>query len=299
MSHELLVFFTSPRGVDVFWSPLVITILGGVILALILNSSDKPKKAKKEKKNKYSKNDKGLSIKEVQRLIKKEIDKRLILQSQQYQPLPPRNSVSSTNDEQIIWIIGFFLLALTIGYAKYQSQVLDYSVIGATSLLGFWMGTIIFSIIKGTISGKGWIIYTTTICILSLLALPLLYMSYNPIYSPEGISNLQQIANDTGFLGLFTNYGANGLLFLILQVVGFTLLYGSWLYILLTLIFMTTSTLVVTNVRAKALWLWLSIRTSKFGKPIKGTIVVVVMYVLSFLFISGFVYEWLRVANHL
>lgn len=289
MIQEILVFFTSTRGVDVFWSPLSVAILGGLVLAIILRSGSKSEKSDSDRK--------GLSLTEVRDLIKSELGSR---------PRPPRpassrndKSTQNNNDEGVIWLLVIGLLFLAVGYARYQNHVLDYSVIAATSLFGFWVATVIFSLLKGTISGSGWTIYTVVVALLSLLALPILYLSLNPIHSPDGISNLQQVATDEGLMGLIRNYGAEGLIFLTFQVMGFIVLYGSWLYILFTLIYMASSSLVVTGVKGRPFWFWLTIRTSKFAKPIKSTIIVVILYVLSFILISGLVYEWWRPASNL
>ena len=290
MIQEILVFFTSTRGVDVFWSPLSVAILGGLVLAIILRIGSKSEKSDSNKK--------GLSLTEVRDLIQSELESR---------PRPPRPTSSRNNkstqnnndDEGVIWLLVVGLLFLAVGYARYQNYVLDYSVIAATSLFGFWVATVIFSLLKGTISGSGWAIYTVVVALLSLLALPILYLSLNPIYSPDGISNLQQVTTDEGLMGLIRNYGAEGLTFLAFQVMGFIVLYGSWLYILLTLIYMASSSLVVTGVKCRPVWFWLTIRTSKFAKPIKSAIIVVILYVLSFILISGLVYEWWRPASNL
>lgn len=57
MLQELLIFFSSARGVDVFWSPLSVAILAGLILAIVLKSDSS--------KEKNSKGSKGLTLSEV------------------------------------------------------------------------------------------------------------------------------------------------------------------------------------------------------------------------------------------
>ncbi|MFM5368305.1 hypothetical protein ACET9U_00905 [Aeromonas veronii] len=283
-----MVFFASARGVDVFWSPLSVTVLGGLILAILLRNGSTDKEAIRRNK--------GLTLTEVKNLIQSELDNRPRQQSIHVQSSNSKNQ--SGNDD----FFGFFVIGLvflSVGYARYQNQVLDYSVVAATSLFGFWVATILFSLFKGTISGRGWATYTIVVCVLSLLALPILYLSLNPIYAPDGITNLQQVATDSGFFGLIKNYGAEGVSFLFFQVIGFFVLYGSWLFILLSLIYMASSTLVVSGARGRQLWFWLSIKTSKFGKPVKGTIIVSILYLVSFFLISGLVYKWLLPVSNL
>jgi len=286
MFQNLMNFFASSRGVDVFWSPLAVTVIGGIFLAIILKDKSKTQ----ENNHKLT----GSTIGEVTRLIAEELDKR---------PKHSSNTVSRRSnsnrrgdDNAIVFFVGA-LFFLAIGYAKHQNQVLDYSVIAATSLFGFWMATLVFSLIQGTISGTGWTIYAFTVSILSLLALPILYLSLSPLYAPDGIINLQQVAIDRGLIGLIKEYRAEGMIFLVFQVMGFAVLYGSWIFILLTLVHMTSSTLVVTGVTGRTFWLWLSIRTSKFANPVKATLIVTILYVISFVFISGLAYEWWRPAN--
>lgn len=292
MIQEVIVFFSSARGVDVFWSPLSVAILGGLILAIILRNENKPDKGKAD--------DKGLSLTEVRGLITSELDRRPSKVPKTQSSLPPRNNNSiQSNNEGVFGLLVVALLFLAVGYARYQNLVLDYSVIAATSLFGFWVATVLFSLVKGTISGWGWVIYTVAVALLSLLALPILYLSLNPIHSPEGISNLQQVANDEGLIGLITNFGAEGVSFLIFQVMGFIVLYGSWLYILLTLVYMGSSSLVVTGSRGRVVWFWLTLKTSKFAKPVQSTVIVIILYALSFVLISGLVYEWWRSASSL
>jgi hypothetical protein len=283
--QELLIFFASARGVDVFWSPLSVAIIAGVILAIILKSGNTPK----ERSNKS----KGLTLTEVKTLVQSELDKRPI-----QRPATPRAASSQqTTDDSFIWVFVIGLVFLAVGYARFQNQVLDYSVIAATSLFGFWVATVVFSLIKGTISGKGWVTYIVVVCIFSLLALPILYLSLNPMYSPDGITNLQQVATESGLFGIFKNYGAEGFLFLTFQVMGFVVLYGSWLFILLSLVYIASSTLVVSGSQGRPLWFWLSFKTTMFAKPIKGTIIVSILYFLAFILISGLAYEWWRPAT--
>lgn len=280
--QELLIFFSSARGVDVFWSPLSVAILAGLILAIVLKSDSS--------KEKNSKGSKGLTLSEVKILVQSELDKR-----SKPQPATIRTTrVSQSTDNSFIWVVVMGLVFLSVGYAKYQNQVLDYSVIAATSIFGFWATTVIFSLLKGTISGKGWATYIVVVFILSLLALPILYLSLEPMYSPDGIINLQQVATESGLVGLIKSYGAEGIIFLTFQVMGFFVLYGSWLFILLSLVYMASSTLVVAGFNGRVIWLWLALKTTKFAKPIKGTIIVSILYLLSFVLISGLAYEWWR-----
>ncbi|EGR1752209.1 TPA: hypothetical protein ACX3GK_004464 [Vibrio parahaemolyticus] len=281
MLQELLIFFSSARGVDVFWSPLLVAILAGLILAIVLKSN-----------NSKEKNSKGLTLSEVKVLVQSELDKR---PRSKPQPAMARTTrASQTTDDSFVWVVVMGLVFLSVGYAKFQNQVLDYSVIAATSIFGFWAATVIFSLLKGTISGKGWTTYIIVVCILSLLALPILYLSLEPIYSPDGITNLQQVAAESGVVGLIKSYGAEGIIFLTFQVMGFFVLYGSWLFILLSLVYMASSTLVVAGFNGRVVWLWLSLKTTKFAQPIKGTIIVSILYLLSFVLISGLAYEWWR-----
>ncbi|BBA33288.1 putative uncharacterized protein [Methylocaldum marinum] len=61
----------------------------------------------------------------------------------------------------------------------------------ATSIFGFWFAGVVFSIMSGTLSGRGWAVYAATVLILTILALPMLYLGMTPIYAPVGIENLQ------------------------------------------------------------------------------------------------------------
>ncbi len=288
MVQELIALFASARGVNVFWSPLSVTVLGGIMLATILKSGSTKKERPKKSK--------GLTLTEVKELIQSELDKR---PKQQPSPVNRPASTTQSGDDSFIWVFVIGLIFLSVGYARFQDQVLDYSVIAATSLFGFWLATVVFSLFKGTISGSGWATYTIAVCVLSLSALPILYLSLNPIHSPDGITNLQQVATESGLIGLLKNYGAEGISFLLFQVMGFIVLYGSWLFILLSLVYMASSTLVVSGAQGRPLWFWLSLRTAKFGKPIKGTIVVSILYLASFVLISGLAYEWWRPASKL
>lgn len=286
MFKELVNFFTSTRGVDVFWSPLLVTVIGGIILAIILRSDRAPQKKRNKKNN-------GLTLGEVRELIRSELDQR---PKQQTTPRQ-RPSNFQSDDNSLIVLISIGLIFLSIGYARFQEQVLDYSVIVATSLFGFWITTVIFALLKGTISGISWTIYTVSVCFFSLLALPILYLSLNPIYSPTGITNITEVATKLEFFDFVRTYGSEGFSFLLFQVLGFIVLYFSWLFILLTLIYMASSTLVVSGAKGRSFWFWLSLRTSRFAKPIRSTVVISILYVLAFLLISGVVYEWLRPIN--
>lgn len=283
MAQEFLGFFTSARGVDVFWSPLSVAVLGGIILSILLSTGRKQQGSHRDEK--------GLTLAEVRKLIQEELSSR----PSPVGYAPPRRPSSNQGDnEGFIIVVGGILALMSVGYARNQDLVLDFSVVVATAIFGFWIATVLFSLSKGTISGRGWAIYASSVCILSLLALPILYLSLNPIYSPRGIENLQQVASEQGFAGLLGTYGADGILFLFSQVMGFIVLYGSWLYVLATLAYMAASSLVATGAPGRSLWLALTQRTSRFAEPIKATIVVCVLYSLSFIFISGLVYEWWR-----
>jgi hypothetical protein len=151
LAQELIAFFASARGVDVFWSPLSVTVLGGIILATILNSGSTEKER--------SKKSKGLTLTEVKELIQSELDKR---PKQQSSPVNRPAGTTHSGDDSFIWVFVVGLIFLSVGYARFQDQVLDYSVIAATSLFGFWLATIVFSLFKGTISGGGWATYSAS-----------------------------------------------------------------------------------------------------------------------------------------
>lgn len=282
-TQVILAYFVSARGIDNFWVPLLVAVLAGIILAVVdRNNTVRVHEDKSERE---------LSTKQVREIIRDEISRLAAASSLSNSPVSKSHN---KNDEDIVWLLFGGLVFLATFYARYQSLVLDYSVMAATSLAGFWLSAIIFTIVSGTLSGKGWALFIVSVCILSVLALPILYQALNPLYAPDGISSLQQIATESGLFGLFQKYGAEGFIFLLFQVTGFIVLYGAWLYILFTLVFMSSSALVIVESKGRPLWLWLSVKTSVFSYPIKGTVIVFALYVISFILISGLAYEWWR-----
>lgn len=284
----LMQFFISARGVDVFWSPLAITVIGGVIVALILKNdgSNAPHNG-------------GLSLSDIRVLIEAELAKRKNANQLAAFQKVRQNQRKNSNDEGSVLGGVVALLFLAVFYARNQAAVLDYSVMTATAIFGFWFAGIVFSMMSGTLSGRGWAVYSMTVLILTILAMPILYLGMSPLYAPSGIDNLQQVAVTLGLAGLVKSYGAEGVVFLVFQVLGFLVLYGSWLVILLSLVFLSSSSLVATDASGRVFWIWLSAKTAKFGNPVKATVAVVALYAISFIMISGLAYEWWRPASSL
>ncbi|WP_143518110.1 hypothetical protein [Pseudomonas sp. PIC25] len=285
----LAQFFTSARGVDVFWSPLAITVIGGLIVTLIL----------KKDGSQNTSNRGGLSLSDIRTLIEAELAKHRYANQPVARQQTPRPKRRNGEDEGVVGGCFIALIFLSVFYARNQAAVLDYSVMAATSLFGFWFAGIVFSIISGTLSGRGWAIYATSVLVLTISALPMLYLGMTPLFAPTGIENLQQVSVTLGLAGFIKSYGAEGVAFLFSQVLGFLVLYGAWLVVLLSLVFLSASSFVATGVSGRKLWIWLSAKTAKFGNPIKATAIVLSLYAISFVMISGIAYEWWRSASSL
>lgn len=286
--------FFSSKVVDDIWLPLLVSTFSGVLVSLLVKSNETQVSVRVDQRADHRRH-RGLTLTDVRQLIQEEIIKV-------GQPSPGRQpsrtqAGNSTNgdDGPIAMLCGLILLAGV--YAQYQQVILYYSVIAAISLFGFWIASVTVSVLGGILVGRDWIVYATSVCILTMLALPILYLSTHPIYAPAGITTLQSVTDESGLIGLVNKFGAEGLSFIVFQVVGFLIMYGAWVLILLTLMFMSASALVAMGSRGRRFWLWLSIKTSKFGNPIGMTLFSFALYVVAFLFISGIANEWVRTFN--
>ena len=289
--------FFSSKVVDDIWLPFLVSTISGVFVSLLVKSNDVQASVRgDQRENHHNGGQKGLTLGDVRQLIEAEIAK-VRQSSPGRQPSVSQTSNSTNgNDGLVAMVCGLILLAGV--YAQYQQVILYYSVIAAISLFGFWIASVSVSVLGGVLAGRDWIVYATSVCVLSMLALPILYLSTHPIYAPAGITTLQNVMDDgEGLIGLVKEFGAEGLLFLVFQVLGFLIMYGAWISILLTLIFMSASALVAMGSRGRGFWLWLSIKTSKFGNPIGMTLLSFALYVIAFLFISGIANEWVRTFN--
>lgn len=275
------------KSATVFWFPLLVNVLGGGFVAWLVKSRDQGTSSRPQST--------GLTLEEVRRLIREEIDR---IKGREPSPRPSGSGGSASRKDDDGWpvILAVGLMFLAIFYAKHQQIILDYSVFAATSLFGFFVASVLVSVLGGTLVGSAWIRYTLSVCVVSILAFPLLYLSIHPLYAPPGVENVQQLVGPIGMKGLtgLLLGGGEELIFLMLQVVGFIVLYGAWLMLLLSLVFMSSSALVAMGSKGRPLWLWFSIKTSRFGHPNTMTVLVTVLYIVSFLLISGLVNQWLK-----
>ncbi|BBA33286.1 hypothetical protein sS8_1326 [Methylocaldum marinum] len=114
----LAQFFASARGVDVFWSPLAITVIGGLIVALVL----------KKEGSKDTSRSGGLSLSDIRALIEAELAKQKYANQPVAPQQIPRSQRRNGDEEGVVWGGVITLVFLAVFYARNQAAVLDYSV---------------------------------------------------------------------------------------------------------------------------------------------------------------------------
>lgn len=278
MVHNFIDIFGSSKVMEIFWLPLSVNIIAGILLAWLLRGKDDA-----------SRRHSGLTLNTVHQYISHEFartDVNVHVNHHQHQ-----TASTLQKEDPTFAIILLGLAVLTVGYVKYQDTILYYSVMAATSLFGFWLANIMFSYFSGTLQGRGWLYYLISVCVLSFLALPILYLAKQPLYVPEGIQHLQQAVNEAGMVGIISG-GTESTAFVLFQVLGFVLLYGAWIFMLLVMAFMASSSLVTIEARGRSVWLWIAQRTVRFAHPLGGLAFISVLYAIAFIGISGLGVQW-------
>ena len=259
-----------------FWGPLAV----GLILFLI----SKMFSGKKEEKIVTFKHVREVVVKHVVEVKESKNASRPASQSS--------NGARNGGDDPAPILIGVGVLLLSFFYAKYQIEVIAVLLGFSTFLLSFVLFTVFFGISNNIVHDRSWARYLYTTLFLAFLGYPLMYIALNPIYAPPEVSSMSSIVIDGGIAGMFKKYGLKGVGFLMFQVLGFLTMAMAMLLQALSLTFYTSAIQLAVGSRQMPIISFVAQVTSRFRSPNKIIIFSVVLYLFSFILISGIGYEW-------
>lgn len=260
-----------------FWGPLAV----GIILFLVskLFSKNAPNKT--------------VTLRYVQEVVVKhviEIKERKGV-SKASSPRRPSERKNKSDDSAPI-VIGVGLLLLSFFYAKYQIEFIAAVMGFSTFILSFIMFTVFFGISKNIVHDLDWKRYLYTTFLLALLGYPMMYIALNPFYAPIEVSNMNSAINNDGIVGMFKEFGIKGVGFLMFQSLGFITLTMAMLLQTLSLTFYTAITqLAITEIKRPVVS-FIAQLTTRFQSPYRVMVISVVLYISSFILISGIGYDW-------
>ncbi len=260
-----------------FWGPLAV----GLILFLLAKVfSDKSE-------------EKVVTFKHVREVVVKHVvevkeSKRTL------RPAPKEQSNRSGNgrEDPTPALIGIGLLFLSFFYATHQIEVIAVVSGFSTFVLSFVLFTVFFGISKNISHDRSWTQYLYTTLFLTLLGYPLMYIALNPIYAPLEVSNMSSTAIDGGLAGMFNKFGLKGVGFLMFQALGFLTLAMAMLSQALSLAFYTSVIQLAVSSNQRPIINIVAQVTSRFRSPNKMIAFSIILYLFSFILISGVGYEW-------
>ncbi len=215
------------------------------------------------------------------------IEKTIYIKDKETQSTSKEN-----NSEVFMWVILGGLFLLIPFYTKYQIQILE-TFLGLTSLLFFFYSLSVLRAYNGNFfRNPTWLVFLIGILVCFFIVIADAYFCLNPTYHLNNYSSLQFVATKSGIQGLIKEYGIKGIGFIIYQMIGFLFLAISYFYMTISLIyFYSIVTIEQSNSRFSLFLIKTFHRYCK--KPIPNTIFLVIMNVLSFLLISGFIFKWI------
>ncbi|MEH6448308.1 MAG: hypothetical protein V7765_06520 [Oleispira sp.] len=260
-----------------FWGPLAV----GLILFLL----SKFFSGKNEEKIVTFKYVREVVVKHVVEVKERKRASRPVSQTR-------RSGARNGRDDPAPALIGIGLLFLSFFYAKHQTEVVAVVLGFSTFILSFVLFTVFFGISKNIAHDHSWTRYLYTTLFLALLGYPLMYIALNPIYAPLEVNNMSSIVMDGGLASMFKNFGLKGVGFLMFQALGFLTLAIAMLLQTLSLVFYTSVIQLAVSPNQRPIINFVAQITSKFRSPNKMIAFSIVLYVFSFVLISGVGYEW-------
>jgi hypothetical protein len=203
-----------------------------------------------------------------------------------------QSTAKGNNSEVFMWVILGGLFLLIPFYTKYQIQILE-SFLGLTSLLFFFYSLSLLRAYNGNFfRNPTWLVFLIGIFVCFFIVIADAYFCLNPTYHLNNYSNLQFVATKDGVQGLIKVYGIKGIGFIIYQMLGFLFLAISYFYMTISLIYFYS---IVTIEQSNSRFSLFLIKTfHKYcKKPIPNTVFLIVMNIVSFLLISGFIFKWI------
>lgn len=255
-----------------FWGPLAV----GLILFLI----NKMFSGKKEE---------VVTFKHIREVVVKHV---VAIKESSQTTAQASNGARTGGDESAPILIGAGLILLSFFYAKHQFEVIAVLLGFSTFLFSFVLFTVFFGISNNIVHDRSWARYLYTTIFLAFLGYPLMYIALNPIYAPPEVSSMSSIVIDGGIAGMFKIFGLKGVSFLIFQTLGFLTMAMAMLLQALSLTFYTSVIQLAVSYSQMPLISFLAQATSRFRRPNKIIFFSIVLYLFSFILISGVGYEW-------
>lgn len=261
-----------------FWGPFTAAIASGVILLLIGKVFSKGKQ------------DKSVTLRHVQEVTIKHIIE--IKEQANKITKPSTNNVSTrssshnNSDDPTSLLLIITVVGLSSVYAKHQMQVIATMSGAITFVLTFVLFTIFFSLKKNIVHDQIWNKYLYTTLFLTILGYLLMYLAVNPIYSELATDNQSINKHTNAFSGLYK------IIFFVYQVIGFLTLAMAMLLQVLSLTFYAIAIHIAVNgYTPTPIFTFVSKLTHRFRNPKQVIIASSVLYIISFLFISGLLYQ--------
>ena len=175
---------------------------------------------------------------------------------------------------------GFAALIFMAGgfYQVYEQQVLQVMFGLTVFVFALWFMTVVHAFLCDIIHGIEWQVFLIFSLIFVAISLYLIYVAQNPIYNVDSSSQvgLAQLSK---------------LMEAAYKVLGILFFFGGLLCILATLIYYITSINISYKGETSKLSEWILKITRRFSNPIHIGLFLIVIFSISYAFVSGFIYH--------
>ncbi|NAW64275.1 hypothetical protein, partial [Photobacterium halotolerans] len=109
---------------------------------------------------------------------------------------------SSSNDDGLMFIIGFILLVTGVVYLFNRLEILNFLYYLTVFVVSLWSGGILHSLFKGKFTGWRWFANLAFYGVFFIVTFHIVNKAITPNFAPENFRFSQQIINEHGLLGL-------------------------------------------------------------------------------------------------
>jgi hypothetical protein len=262
--------------ISAFWGPLA----AGLILFFLQKVSSRKKK-------------KAVTFRYVKEVVVKHVVEVKGAENKPFSvPRPINGNGGKGDDDAVPVLLVLGLLFLSIFYAKHQIEVVTVVAGFSTFILSFVLFTIFFGINKNIVHDRSWLWYLYSTSFLAILGYPLMHIAINPIYAPIEVKDMSDAILNGKLADMLRLFGLRGVMFLMLQSFGFITLSIAMLQQVLSLTFYSSVIQLAVSECPKPITNFVAKGTSKFKNPYKTIAFSLVLYVFSFILISGVGYHW-------
>ncbi|WP_434986332.1 hypothetical protein [Vreelandella zhaodongensis] len=204
---------------------------------------------------------------------------------------PPRSGNSPpSKDENLMIVIGFFLLVTGAIYLFNRLEVLNSVYYLTVFVISLWSGGILHSLLKGRFSGWRWFANFIFYGAFFVASFHIVNKAIMPNYAPENFIYSQELINSYGILGLDGYFSMLDVKWFMFHLLGVLFLFFSMMRLTLsTTYFAIMGNYVVSEEGQEP---WLARKTRKYAHFWENIILISVFLLVSYYLVSGNFFMW-------